>query len=76
MNEENEYIGIVEKTFWNHNYGEYHIDVKVKNKMYKLNFRHPRTYVVDDGDTIKFKGLLENGTNEIKALAELWVKLV
>ena len=44
--------------------------------MYKLNFRHPRTYVVDDGDTIKFKGLLKKGTNEIKALAELWVKLV
>ena len=37
----------------------------------------PSTYNIDfdDGDVIKFKGLLERDSNEIRSLTELWVKL-
>lgn len=76
MNEEKEFSGIVEKTEWDHNYGDYHLEVKIKEEIYKLTFRHRRTYVVDDGDLIKFKGFIDEQTKEIKVFSELWVKLV
>ncbi len=70
-----EYLGKVENTFHDTSHNIYHLDVKIGNELYKLEFKHFRAYVADNGDIIRFKGILDIDTKKVMNLEELWVKL-